>query len=173
MKENQLDFAWNVHQYLRDFIQFADTKAGFVFAWCNGVLVVLAGRESVTPLFALAKWSQQPVAQLLTLIAISLLAAGAVASILTIYPTLASSIPGVADPLQKHQGIIYWGDIRAQNEEDYVSQVAGGDEQAKSVARHCYTLAGIATRKYRFLRFAMAFAFIGSGFGSMVFVLGF
>ncbi len=60
MTETRLDFAWNVHQYLRDFIQFADTKAGFVFAWSNGVLVLLAGSDAVSPLFSFAKWSGVP-----------------------------------------------------------------------------------------------------------------
>jgi hypothetical protein len=162
MNESRFTFAWNVHQYLTHFIQFADTKAAFVFAWCNGVIVLLAERNFLTPLFVLTKWVNQPVIQLLAFSSLVLLSLGIGLAVLVIYPVLKSKISIEPKPLNGSQGLIYWEDICSLCEQDYVARLGNGDELIESVARHCYTLAAIAKRKYTLLKASTIFGLVGS-----------
>jgi hypothetical protein len=41
LKADHLEFAWKTHEYLHEYIRFADTKAAFVVAWCSALIGML------------------------------------------------------------------------------------------------------------------------------------
>lgn len=143
-----------VHQYLRDFITFADQKAAFTFAASAGLLAYLESK-SVTDSFTkpLASWRAGEwigSAAFLLLIACALLAAGVV-------------VPRLRG--QSATGLIYWEDIRSYFEPGaYVNAVEGASRAAAraEVLRHSFVLAGICRTKYKMLDWSLRIGFMGA-----------
>lgn len=141
------------HQYLRDFITFADQKAAFTFA-ASAALIAYLDTQEVAESFAIpiSSWQIRDwigVAALILLGVCALLAAGVV-------------VPRLKGP--SATGMIYWEEIRSYVDHDaYVRAVESMPRTAArvEVLRHCFVLAGICSAKYKMLDWALRIGFFG------------
>lgn len=143
-----------IHQYLRDFITFADQKAAFTFAASAALLAYLES-QGVTSSFAkpVASWQVGDWiggAAFVLLASCALLAAGVV-------------VPRLKG--QSATGSIYWEEIRSHVDHDsYVKAVEGMSRVAArgEVLRHCFVLAGICSAKYKMLDWSLRIGVVGA-----------
>jgi hypothetical protein len=141
-----------IHQYLRDFIAFADQKAAFIFAASAALLAYLSERGAITSLqHALENWTLHNWS-------------GVVAFALwTMTGVLAAAVVVPRRKARFAKGVIYWEEIRENSEAGYVETVETLSQATARVeiVRHCYLLAGICQRKYRVLDWALRFGALG------------
>lgn len=143
------DFASFEQGYISHYISLADTKAAWAFAIASGSLAYMISREG------LGVHLLSPTPEIILLVApISLLFASAVCSFLTIIPRLATS----------GEGLVFYGSV-AQHPDaaTYVNKVVQTSPSNLTERRlaHCFDIARVCTRKYRFLRRAMWLGAIG------------
>lgn len=145
-------FAYFVHQYLRDFIKFADQKAAFVMAIASAILAFLikqgAHKSLLIPIRnrSFSEWA--------ALFSCLLIALAGFLALLVVLPRLGG----------KGTGIIYWkGILQSRNSVEYATRVrtTHDDRLIGHVFDHCYELAGIANRKYEILKWAIWIGAIG------------
>lgn len=143
-----------VHQYLRDFITFADQKAAFTFAASAGLLAYLES-QGVTNSFA-TPFSTWRVGDWVGSLAFFLLVICALLAAGVVVPRLKG---------KSATGSIYWEEIRSHLEHDaYVEAVEGMSRAAArvEVLRHCFVLAGICRAKYKMLDWSLRIGFMGA-----------
>lgn len=151
------EFAVFVHEYLQEFIKFADQKAGFIFAIASAILTFLVKQQVQRNV--LASISNRGLSEWAGFLALLLMATADVLSLLVVLPRLRG----------KGTGLVYWkGILDAKGPSDYVLRIRrlGDDGLNTAVLEHCYELAGIADRKYELLKWAMwsgAFGAIAAG----------
>jgi len=147
-----------VHQYLRDYIEFADQKAGFVFAAVSAILAYLVSKDALLPLKAWFSASTVPRgSDYLSLAAILFLLLSAIFAIRVIAPRLSGSRP-------QRKGFIFWKDICAfSNAEAYSRHLVKLTvaEASSQVREHCHVLAQICDHKYSRLNWAIWLGGIG------------
>jgi len=155
--EHQLEmverFANETHKYIREFIRFADQKAGIVFAASAALLGFSYGRgDAARWLKPLSSWSLHDG---LIFVAMASLLAACIMAFLVVAPRLS----GGARP-----GLIFWDSITTYSgPRDYASAVrsTGGEELVNARLQHCYDLAVISKRKYLMLRLALWIGAVG------------
>lgn len=138
------EFATFHEEYLRHYIQLADTKAGVGFALLTGVLAYTLSRDTVRDTLIYPAFSFDFG---LAVSATLLLIASAMCSFLVIAPRLRSSAGDA--------GLVFFGDVaRRASAKEYVSDVALLSEADLTTARlqHCYDVARVCTQKYALLK---------------------
>jgi len=159
--EQQARFSLAIHQYLSEYIRFADQKAGFTFAATSGFLA-LTFKTVIHDkwLVGLSSWGLLEcmafAATLLTCISILL-------AVAVVLPRLPS----------EQKGLIYWGSIaRFETAGSYVEAILRLDltDIVAYLAEHNHVLARIAHRKYTLLTLAMWFGLAGLFAGTIFFV---
>lgn len=135
------DFAWHTHEYINEYIRFADGKAGFVFTWASAFMGGLysTGFHSGINCSAIGA---------LRLLGILLLLVGIVCGFLAIIPNLTRT---------KSSGFVFWQRILAHGSaEKYAIQFKASDIESleTELATHLYELSSVAEKKYR--RIAMS-----------------
>jgi hypothetical protein len=154
----QSSFVTYVHEYIADFIKFADQKAAFIFAGASGLLAVLYDRGGR------AIWHVPVVAwrthEWLACASMTLTVLSAILAIAVVAPRLSGKAPG----------LIYWNSIsRLPDAQAYCGAIAKLDlgKITEEVGQHCFELAQIAKRKYELLRWAIWSGVLGLAAGGV------
>ena len=154
-------FAESVHQYVREYIRFADQKATFLFTGATALLAFLYKNEvSVRWLKPVMQWN---ILDTVAFIAMMALALGVFLALLVVIPRTPGS----------RRGFLFWEAIA-----EYDSGRQYSDElrllssatlfQVK--AEHCFDLARVCRSKYRVLRAAMWAGAVGLAASVFVFL---
>lgn len=158
-------FSREVHHYVRDYIQLADQKAGFLFAALSASSL-LAYNTGLYRHEALLSWFDSPhrwkAAQLTAFFAVIPLICSAAAAVAVVIPRRES-----------HPGIVFWqGIIRFRNKRDYADKVIAADSAilTRALLEDAYGLAKACRRKYRALRIAIWAGTIGAA-STLLFLL--
>ncbi len=151
------DFVWKTHEYINNYIRFADTKAAFTFAWATSLLGGLylskAHQLFIPSGLDLCDFFRIPT---LAVVAFVLLALSALIAAWSIIPRL---------PTKQLAGFIFWESILVHaNGNLYTSSLLRltDAELLEHMAVQLYTLAEVARAKYRPVRISMWLAFLGS-----------
>jgi hypothetical protein len=161
-----IDLAWKIHEYIQNYIRFADTKAAFVVAWVTGFLSVLyigkLHHHFVASRFNLSEMSLLPTASATSFI---LLVAAFVSAAWAILPRL---------PTKQLGGYVFWESILVHaTAELYAKSFSRETPDAllEHVCIQVYTVAGVARRKYLLVTLSMVLALLGSFSGAVVIIL--
>lgn len=140
-------FLWNVHQYLNQYIQFADTKAAVCFATTSGILIWLLTKANELSQLA----SKSTFTAWLLYIGIAVLIISCIFAISVFLPRLWSG---------SKRGFIYWGEIAAfKNSEEYLAALHSKNFVLNdSIGAHVYILSAVVKAKYRDVTVAMVLA---------------
>jgi len=139
-------FAEATHQYIREYIQFADKKATFLFTAATALLAFLYKNNlSAKWLKPLMQWNILDTAAFVAMMA---LAAGALLALWVVIPRTSGS----------RRGFLFWDAVA-----EYDSGRHYSDELQQLTAAslfhvkagHCFDLACICRAKYRILRAAI------------------
>jgi hypothetical protein len=146
-------FAYFLHLYIRDFIKFADQKAGFVLAVTSAILAFLVKQGAQKSL--LAPLGNRSFSDWSAFFACLLVSLGAFVALLVVLPRLRG----------KPHGIVYWGAfLRLGDASAYKEALRPLDESqlVSAIIEHCYELAEIADRKYELLKWATWLGALGA-----------
>jgi hypothetical protein len=163
---HHLDFAWKTHEYLHNYVRFADTKAALVIAWCSTVLGALyaAGLHSaVAPSrFTVTDWSGA--------------ATAAATAVWLLAPSLLLAAWAIAPRLNTKQrgGLVFWDSIRVNADEEIFARALAHRDPRHLTHHLCiqiYTVAGIAKRKYWCVLVSVYLSLAGSILAGLAFLL--
>jgi hypothetical protein len=152
LQEHHAEFASFHEEYVRHYIQFADTKAGVGFSVISAVLAFLIGKPEVQKLLLQPAWTANFG---ITVSSLLFLLASAICAFLVIAPRLASS---------PSEGIVFFGAVaKRSSSDDYIGDIASRSaaELAAARLRHSYDISKICTRKYALLKKAIWLALPG------------
>lgn len=154
--ESTSEFAEAVHNYVRQYISLADTKAAFTFTVSTTLLAFLY-QQNVS-----SRWIKPPstwgLGDILGFIAMLCLAGGSLVSLAVIVPRLKGS----------KRGYVFWGAIvGVGSPAKYAEEVLqrSSNDLVKAKLEHCYELASVCTRKYRTLNLAIRIGALGLSAG--------
>lgn len=142
--DEPIEFAWHVHDALKDWTGKVDTKASIAVALDTAVAgLLLAASRQGGPLYALMGWR---FACLLT--GIALLLAAAVLAMYVVVPHLKRRTNR-----KWRDGIIYFGHLRKWNVEDLVARLEQPQaDNLRELAQQHIVMSGIAWRKHAALQ---------------------
>lgn len=145
-------FSKHVHSYIRDYINLADQKAAFIFAIGTSLLAFL-NQSGITKV-----WKQGTMSLISIVVIISLVSIGSsvLLSILVVAPNL--------NPGSGRRGYIFWESImKYGSSERYLEDIETKqvEELTRAMLEHCYVLAGVCRRKYKYLRYSIFVGAIG------------
>lgn len=144
LDESHRSFAEFHQGYVSAYIQFADTKAAWVFAVASGLLAYVFGNDELRALMFLPAWNLPFILLIGTIL---LLALSAVLSFLVISPRLPTS----------GEGVVFFSAVaRKSSADSYVREIASMNDPALTEARlkHSYDISRVCARKYGHLRWA-------------------
>jgi hypothetical protein len=159
--ESRAKFAGMVHEYVREYIKFADQKATFVFTGATALLAFLYKNDvSARWLKPVMQWN---ILDTLAFIAMIALAIGVFLALLVVVPRTSGS----------RRGFLFWEaiaeyDTGRQYSDDVRSLSSGTLFQV--TAEHCFDLARVCRAKHKMLRAAMWVAAIGLAASVLVFL---
>jgi hypothetical protein len=140
------------HQgYVSGYIQFADTKAAWVFAIASGLLAYIFSTRAMETTLLLPAWSVPFVLASATLL---LLVLAAAFSFLVIAPRFSRT----------GDGIVFFASVAKKKSADsFVREIASMNEGRLTEARlkHCYDISFVCARKYKYLRLAFWTGLLG------------
>jgi len=144
--KEQSSFVTHVHDYICDFIKFADQKAAFIFAGASALLTLVYNQGGRTIWHvSVGSWrTHEWLAGVTTVLTV----ASAVLAILAVAPRLKGA----------RRGLIYWGSISGFSDpQEYRAALARLDSRGATdeISRHCYELSRIAKHKYELIKWAM------------------
>jgi hypothetical protein len=147
------------HQgYVTSYIQFADTKAAWVFAVMSGLLAYLFGKDDLRAMLFNPQWS---VFFLLIVATVVLLILSAFFSFIVIAPRLSTS----------GEGVVFFSSVAKRISADvYVRDIASMSAAALTEARlkHSYDISRICARKYGHMRRAYWIGILALGLMAVV-----
>ncbi len=150
--QDRAQFAEQVHQYIREYIRFADQKAGFFFAVYTALLAFLYRNEvSARWMKPVMNWN---IIDTLGFIAMAGLSVSALLCAYVVIPRLAGSRRGY----MFFEAIAEYPSARDYSD-DIATKTAASLAQIKS--EHCYDLAKVCRSKYKMLRVALWAGSIG------------
>jgi len=184
MDQNQsTDFLWKVHGYTNEYIRFADPKAGIALALVSGLIAAMFAAKCHT-LCAPAKFGASMGAAFvgsICLIGFILLLISATFFTWGISPRLWAAFRATimervfhehSKPTEK--GYIFWDQVLAHGSEDsFVTSVRqlSIEQQSEFIARHIHTLAGIASEKFRWIKWGFRLGYVGAVFAILALLL--
>jgi hypothetical protein len=176
-----VDFLWKTHEYINNYIRFADAKAAVVVALASGLLgqlfTVKAHHAILHPGTSLFNPTNPEFwLGLGSLLAFSFLGLAVLFSVWGLAPHLWLRFlqKWNAQPLSSSPGLVFWGDILAHgNAEAYWRNLSAQapPDVAKQLAHHLYVLSGIAHDKFRYVDRSIRFGFLGGVVACLV-ILG-
>ena len=156
----QLDFLWNTHKYLNDYIRFADTKRRFTVALVSTVVGDLfAGK--LHDLFLLTAPKQWTVIAWLSAGAFFALGASIACGVWTIRPRLLS---------KQSKGFLYWGGVTEhRSPEAFWNELRRQSQErlAEHLGHHVFCLSELSRKKYFWVSLSMSCGGFG-GFGGLL-----
>ncbi|MBI1346678.1 hypothetical protein GC163_10365 [bacterium] len=173
-----MQFLWNTHSYINEYIRFSDTKSAIVIVWCSALFGVLVEKLAHQHFIYMALGETADQTQIttsscnLSIAAHGLLAIGFVLAVLSILPKL-WSIPGVSTLREwllqekhvKRTGLIYWGDVLAYGSATSLSaasRTSDSEHLLEELRMHIYVLSGICSIKFTLTVWSIIFALLGS-----------
>jgi Pycsar effector protein len=145
-------FAQMVHEYVREYIKFADQKATFVFTGATALLAFLYKNDiSARWLKPVMEWN---ILDALAFISMSALALGAVLAILVVVPRTSGS----------RRGFLFWEAIAEyETGRQYSDELRSLSPATlfQVTAEHCFDLARVCRAKHSMLRAAIWTAAVG------------
>jgi len=160
----EVQYLWNVHGYMNEYIRFADTKAGVVIVLASGLVAGLYAANLHVPI--VSTW---PVAWewlgVLSALAFLLLASGIVLAVWAIRPRLTND---------QQCGFVFWESIRGfRSASEYWQALrAEGEERlAEHLAGHLYTLASVCRKKYFWVAVSIWVSLGGAAAGTAALLL--
>lgn len=158
----RIQYAQGVHQYVNEYIRFADGKAGFLFAFVTAAISFLYSKS----LFQ--SWSHVSVCSWKLLdftafIGSSALVISGFAAFWVVKPRLRP---------QKDDGLIFWETVASRRDANsYVGEVASltGSGMVSEIIDHTYHLSRVARFKYHWLKISI----LASGFSVVVWIIYF
>lgn len=149
------EFSRHTHQYQRDYIAHADTKAAVIGTVSVGFLAFLEAKGAVD----LSGFQSSRLSDWLGVASACAFFLAALGSAGVLWPRLGIGKtpvpPGTATP---GGGAIYWEEVRRHGSADaYAAHVArlATDQINREIATHIFVLAGINQKKYRALGWAL------------------
>lgn len=146
------EFSHFVHEYVREYIQLADQKAGFVFAASSALLAFLYNENfQINWLIPIDDWK---LLSFLSFGAMILLAVATLFSLFTLIPRTSGS----------RRGLIFWDAIPECNSgKDYCEEVINKTPTSLITAEleHTYELSKVCREKYRALKISILTLFFG------------
>lgn len=140
----RLQYAQGVHQYISEYIQFADAKAGFMFAFSMSEMGFLYSK-SVIPgwtQIAAGTWS---CSTLLSLLGTGAVLIAAFAAFWVVKPRLAP---------KKSAGLIFWETVSSlRDANEYIGEVTSltASGMVAEIVDHTYQLSKVSHYKYKWL----------------------
>lgn len=146
--KNKYDFIKHHHDYLNDYIKFADAKALGVIT-INGLALNMIYRQLSDSMF--------DIKYLLLLLAFFLISIGIILSACVLLPRTSE---------KNHKGIIFWENVISYKKNEYVSEIYNISERTliDKMVEQNYFLSSTATKKYSALRKAFFCSFWGYWF---------
>jgi len=175
-----LEFGWNVHTYLNEYIRFADAKAGVVMAWCAALIGAMFSarvHECLLKWPVFIGWTWAGLVEVLgALAAFVLLVLAIVGGAAVIVPRLRRT-PIAKDGKQPNStqsssapepaGLIYWDDILMHGDRaSYGTALRQATPQY--VADHNFVLAEIAKEKYGWVAWSVWIAAVGTAVAAVM-----
>lgn len=158
--DTQIEFAWNVHQYLNEYIRFGDQKAGAVLAWVSallGICLTLGIPDFFTKVgFTLIDiQAKATVLGVLSLLAVTFLCSAFLLAAKSILPNLHST---------QGKGMIFWENIRRYEKADYRDgySALSSEQLLVQVTEHISDLSRVCHSKYFLLALSLYCALFGS-----------
>lgn len=145
----RIEFLWNVHSYVNEYIRFADTKAELVIGWTSAVMGALVAGK-VQSRFSLSLHG------LLTVTGFAFLVAAFAFAFVVVKPRLRRS---------HVLGQIFWKSILAHKDKDAFAAAVKSqtiDATLDHLCGHLFDLARIADAKFWWVGNSIALAFGGS-----------
>lgn len=186
MTENEnksVEFLWNVHSYINEYIRFVDAKAGVVIVWTAGLLGVLVSAKKHEVVMntncQFITYEATGSAMAYLLLSVSFLCAVA-----SISPRL--TLNGLKEAvghywgricgkkIQLPTGYIFWREVLAHSSDDeFVKSVRklSEEEHISSLARHIRAISAVADRKMFWVDWSLRLAVVGSLFSAWVLVM--
>lgn len=162
---NLLPYAQGVHQYVNEYIRFADTKAAFLFAFVSGVIGFLFSKEMFIDINICRLFNLDLFVWLAFLGTLGLVVAG-IFSFLVIKPQL---FP------RKQNGLIFWETVANYlNAKTYTAEVLAltDDGIVAQLIDHTYQLSLVARNKYRWLAWGIWSAGLATLLWSLALIIG-
>jgi len=163
-REPSLDFAWNVHEYINEYIRFADAKAGAVIAFASALIAALyaAGlhKQVLTKPLSESGWFG-----VLAVAAFLLLGTGVLLAGYAIRPRLIN---------RQSQGFVFWGSILGYGTSTDLwraFQNQAEEHLTEHLVHHLHTLAHVCDRKYFWVGVSMWCTFVGGLVGTLVLIV--
>ncbi|OOR02893.1 hypothetical protein BW900_29985 [Bacillus mycoides] len=145
MSNEKIDFIKHHHNYLNDYIKFADVKAaGLVTA--NGLIIRL--------LFSSLSNNVYETIHFFSLFGCLVLLISIIFSILVVVPRTNA---------KASKGLIFWENVFAMDKEEFIKEVSeiSSEDLNKKLIEQNYFLAATANKKYVVLRRAFHVSFLG------------
>lgn len=172
-RTKRVEFLWQVHSYVNEYIRFADTKAALTIAWATALLGVLyAERVHATP-------DRNTGFLAITLMAAVPLCVGFVLAVWSILPRLFRNRIGkfaaksAKENGSKSAGLIYWNDVLSLNDAaTYLLSIEKLNDESiiEQLSWHIFVLSGVAKSKYRLVNLSITVVAIGSLFSVWVLI---
>jgi hypothetical protein len=154
--KEQSSFVTYVHDYICDFIKFADQKAAFIFAGASAFLALVYNQGGRTIWhMPVSSWRAH---EWLAGATIVLTVSSALLAVLAVAPKLTGA----------RRGLIYWGSISAfSNPQDYSLALTKLDSRraVDEMSRHCYELSRITKKKYQLINWSIWIGIAGLTLG--------
>jgi hypothetical protein len=147
-------FVGDTQAHLRESINLADQKAGFLFATVTAVLAYLHTSGGTQRWLTALRGGSWDFGEILASVAVLGLVAGAVCALFVVVPRIRGTVKGV---------VASWAIARFTSPGAYVDEVLSTDPEALTRAKleHCWCLAQISRRKYQVVNIALWCSFVG------------
>jgi hypothetical protein len=156
--QDRVDFLWNVHSYLNEYVRFADAKAGLVVAWTSTLVGVLVA----------AKFQDgfgRSLLGVVGLVRFVCLLGGFASAFLAVAPRLGTTQP---------TGFVFWKSILAhKTREQFLARLTEQSPKnlEQHVAGHLYDLAETCKSKFAWVNRSIVLAFVGSILSGLVYMV--
>lgn len=143
LQRHHSEFSVLQDEYIRNYIELADTKASLIFTSSVGIIGYLFGNDQIRERLLSPSLSINFFAPLLTTLCCMVLATLA---FLVIVPRLSA---------RSNERIVFFGAVaQRKSAEEYVSEIEPLTEEkiTENRLKHCYDIAYICNRKYNLLR---------------------
>jgi hypothetical protein len=160
LQDSHLDFAWKTHEYINNYIRFADTKAAFVVAWSSAIIGTLyVGHLHEAVMQSRFTLNDISFTTTLAALALPLLSASFLGAAWSIIPRL---------PTKQRSGLVFWESILVHASGDLYANALGrndGNQLARHLCVQIHTIAAVARKKYFCVTVSMWLAFFGTILG--------
>jgi hypothetical protein len=147
-------FVGDTQAHLRESINLADQKAGFLFATVTAVLAYLHTSGGTQRWLTALRGGAWGFGEVLATVAVLGLVAGAVGALFVVVPRIRGTVKGV---------VASWAIARFDSPSAYVDEVLATEPEALTRAKleHCWCLAQISRRKYQAVNLALWCSVVG------------